>query len=340
MGNACAGPESGPPPAPATASKPKWRPASSLPGPSKDVHDERVRRFGADGAVTICECRRFECGVAETRGVRPTMEDCMTIHGNFRGSEDEDFFGVFDGHGGQLVAEYAGMHLSADLQQALADLPPSTTGGGSGAGVSAAKMSAAWTAACGELNRRLRSEVNGHANQRGSTAVCALVHQRELHVANIGDSRAVLCRGPDGVAERLSVDHKPGTPDEKARIEALGGWVTGGGGGPDAGPARLDGRLAVSRAFGDFGFAPKVRMRARCGGRGTGRRAGLLLARCILRLHLSWYPAPCAHTPVPPVAGVGGAAHLQCRPGRCGRRVSYPGLRWGVGCDDRPRSGA
>ena len=292
MGNACcAGPESEPASAPAPASKPRWRPASSLPGPSKDVHDERARRFGADGAVTICECRRFEYGAAETRGVRPTMEDCMTVHGNFRGSEDEDFFGVFDGHGGQLVAEYAGMHLSADLQQALADLPPSTT---SGAGLSAAKMSAAWTTAFSELNRRLRSEVNGHADQRGSTAVCALVHQRALHVANVGDSRAVLCRGPDGVAERLSADHKPGTPDEKARIEALGGWVTGGA--PDAGPARLGGRLAVSRAFGDFGFAPEVRAHACCGGWGTDRRTGLQVGRCILLLPSSWCLHPfCVH---------------------------------------------
>lgn len=41
---------------------------------------------------------------------------------------------------------------------------------------------------------------------------------RTLTVLNVGDSRAVLCRG--GEAVPLSDDHKPDRPDEKERIEA------------------------------------------------------------------------------------------------------------------------
>lgn len=41
-------------------------------------------------------------------------------------------------------------------------------------------------------------------------------------VANVGDSRAVLCR--DGVAKQLSVDHEPNK--ERKVIEEKGGFVT------------------------------------------------------------------------------------------------------------------
>ena len=44
----------------------------------------------------------------------------------------------------------------------------------------------------------------------GSTAVTAiLIDGERLVVANVGDSRAVICR--NGVSEQLSVDHEPST---------------------------------------------------------------------------------------------------------------------------------
>ena len=51
------------------------------------------------------------------------------------------------------------------------------------------------------------------------------VGARTLHVANAGDARAVLCKditGESFQAERLSVDHKPGNPEERKRIEQVG----------------------------------------------------------------------------------------------------------------------
>jgi protein phosphatase 1L len=59
----------------------------------------------------------------------------------------------------------------------------------------------------------------------GSTAVTAiLIDGKELLVANVGDSRAVLSRG--GVAEQLSIDHEPGQPTERDKIENRGGFVS------------------------------------------------------------------------------------------------------------------
>merc|ERR1712066_158478 len=64
----------------------------------------------------------------------------------------------------------------------------------------------------------------------GSTAVCALLHGNpklgtalRLVIPNLGDSRAVLCRGGQAVA--VSEDHKPSRIDEKKRIERAGGLV-------------------------------------------------------------------------------------------------------------------
>jgi protein phosphatase 2C family protein 2/3 len=81
----------------------------------------------------------------------------------------------------------------------------------------------------------------------GSTGVIVLVKAPQvpgnppmIFCANVGDSRAVLCRA--GRKVDLSFDHKAKRPDERARILAAGGTVV---------KDRLHGVLAVSRAFGD-----------------------------------------------------------------------------------------
>lgn len=62
----------------------------------------------------------------------------------------------------------------------------------------------------------------------------------KLTIANIGDSRALLCRAGETVA--LTEDHKPTNEIERSRIVAAGGFVQA---------ARVDGQLALSRAMGD-----------------------------------------------------------------------------------------
>lgn len=60
---------------------------------------------------------------------------------------------------------------------------------------------------------------------QGSTAVCVVLHvaqdgRRTLLTANIGDSRAILCRGRKAVD--MTRDHKPSDERERARILAMG----------------------------------------------------------------------------------------------------------------------
>ncbi|PPS09333.1 hypothetical protein GOBAR_AA11316 [Gossypium barbadense] len=88
----------------------------------------------------------------------------------------------------------------------------------------------------------LKSE-NNQNRDAGSTASTAILVGNRLLVANVGDSRAVICRGGNAIA--VSRDHKPDQSDERQRIENAGGFVMW------AGTWRVGGVLAVSRAFGD-----------------------------------------------------------------------------------------
>ncbi|KAK3425837.1 hypothetical protein EUGRSUZ_B00026 [Eucalyptus grandis] len=86
----------------------------------------------------------------------------------------------------------------------------------------------------------------------GSTAVTAiLLNNQKLWVANVGDSRAVLSK--KGKAIQMTTDHEPSK--ERDSIENLGGFVTK----MPGDVARVNGQLAVSRAFGDKGLKSHVR---------------------------------------------------------------------------------
>lgn len=60
----------------------------------------------------------------------------------------------------------------------------------------------------------LKQEIRG-----GTCCVTALIHEGDLFVSNTGDCRAVMSRG--GVAEALTVDHRPSLDEERKRIENL-----------------------------------------------------------------------------------------------------------------------
>merc|ERR1711933_362132 len=78
----------------------------------------------------------------------------------------------------------------------------------------------------GALKRIERESMrHDHFEYQGSTAVVVLVHvgengERTLVSANIGDSRAILCRGRKAI--NLTRDHKPSDEREKARIRSMG----------------------------------------------------------------------------------------------------------------------
>ena len=64
-------------------------------------------------------------------------------------------------------------------------------------------------------------------------------------ISNVGDSRCIMLSNP---VQRLSVDHKPTNPNEATRLSNNGFVVFN---------ERLNGTLAVSRAFGDWNLKNK-----------------------------------------------------------------------------------
>ncbi|RQM24575.1 hypothetical protein B5M09_004595 [Aphanomyces astaci] len=186
----------------------------------------------------------LRAGYAEAKGSRPYMEDRSLALARCPFDESVAFFGVFDGHNGSDTA----MALQADLHHRIWNHWTTT---------SSLSPQTAIELGCrdmdDELLRRDMERIAAQKNERmptpmsfsGSAAVFAvLVKQSDdvaLYVANVGDCRGVLCQ--DGDAIDLTIDHKANNPSEKARVEAAGGFVHNG---------RLDGILAVSRAFGDF----------------------------------------------------------------------------------------
>jgi serine/threonine protein phosphatase PrpC len=146
--------------------------------------------------------------------------------------DNMDYAGIFDGHGGDQVADLCAVKLhrliarhitlNNDIMQALRE-------------------------AFDEMNAQCKTYP-----EMGATAVVALVLEQRLYIANAGDARAVLSHRSEG-AVRLSFDHKPDVPTEKARVTSLGGHVY-----TLFGCARVNGTLAVSRAIGDTSMAPFV----------------------------------------------------------------------------------
>ncbi|XP_021773701.1 probable protein phosphatase 2C 39 isoform X2 [Chenopodium quinoa] len=156
------------------------------------------------------------------------MEDY--VFADFKQVEDNELglFAIFDGHVSQDVPDYLRSHLFNNIL----------------------KEPDFWTETENAVRKAYRItdskilEKSADLGKGGSTAVTAiLINCQKLVVANLGDSRAVISR--NGKAKQLSVDHEPDS--ERKDIEDRGGFVTKFPG--DV--ARVDGQLAVARAFGD-----------------------------------------------------------------------------------------
>jgi len=175
----------------------------------------------------------FRVGFAEMNGWRRNMEDAHVVVMK----DTWGFFGVFDGHGADKCSIFIQQRLTKELEEVG---PPADD------------------AAMKELMLRLDREFLATGQPGGSTGTFVLVTpsgdtgKHQLRVGNIGDSRVLLGRkdgsifeGP-GTDSGLTTDHKPDHPDEKERIDRTGGHVE-----VIQGCARVNGDLAVSRAFGD-----------------------------------------------------------------------------------------
>ncbi|CAM9872925.1 unnamed protein product, partial [Phaeothamnion confervicola] len=221
-----------------------WRSRSNG---SKGSHDEAVPgpRIGepelpdfleGKGSPSLC------FGLSEAQGPRESMEDRTTIIEDLRvegapPGERFAFVGVYDGHGGDEASVFVQQNLHLELGRALSER------GDDVACEDDARRDAAVEKAILAAFERTDEKFIATSKIKtcGSCATTALFVGRHLYVANLGDSRTLVARGQRrGIV--ATVDHKPSRADESERIQRGGGIVL---------YRRVNGELAVSRAFGD-----------------------------------------------------------------------------------------
>jgi serine/threonine protein phosphatase PrpC len=108
------------------------------------------------------------------------------------------YFGVFDGHGttGDLCAQFVKKECPARLLTLL-DRKNSS-------------FLEAYSKSFEDANAKLhQSRIDDSLS--GTTAICMFLDGETIHVANVGDSRAVIATMSDGklIAQPLSVDQTP-----------------------------------------------------------------------------------------------------------------------------------
>uniref|UniRef100_A0A672FRA9 Protein phosphatase 1L n=1 Tax=Salarias fasciatus TaxID=181472 RepID=A0A672FRA9_SALFA len=171
------------------------------------------------------EFKSNNVAVYSIQGRREHMEDRFEVLTDIVNKTHPSIFGIFDGHGGEAAADFAKAHLPEALhnlsypsileQQILT------------------------------LDREMLDMLSTTYNEAGTTCLVALLSDQELTVANVGDSRGVLC-DKDGNAVPLSQDHKPYQLKERKRIKKAGGFISFNG------SWRVQGILAMSRSLGDY----------------------------------------------------------------------------------------
>lgn len=228
----------------------------------------KTEKFSEDG-----ENDKLRFGLSSMQGWRATMEDAHTALPDL--DDRTSFFGVFDGHGGKVVAKfcakflhtqmlkneaYSAGDLGVSLQKSFFRMDEMMRGqrGWRELAILGDKINKftgmieglIWSPRSGDSSDHQDDwafEEGPHSDftgpTSGSTACVAVIRNNQLIVANAGDSRCVISR--KGQAYNLSRDHKPELEAERERILKAGGFIHGG---------RVNGSLNLARAIGDMEF--------------------------------------------------------------------------------------
>ncbi|XP_033728618.1 protein phosphatase 1K, mitochondrial-like [Pecten maximus] len=173
-------------------------------------------------------------GTASLLGRRNRNEDRYAIK---KLSSEYLYFGIFDGHNGDLASEYLQSCMSDSLSFWLSREPDESV-----------VLRQSFIDLNNSLARHLTLYwLDDEQFSAGSTAtVCVLQHSTELTIGHVGDTRALLCRGGKAIA--LTQDHNPDNIGERKRIQARGGVIT-----PNSlGTPKVNGNLSMTRCIGNL----------------------------------------------------------------------------------------
>ncbi|XP_064620118.1 protein phosphatase 1D-like [Lineus longissimus] len=172
----------------------------------------------------------LRCSYKLSQGQRKYMEDVYVT----KFLEDEEgeaklaFFAVYDGHGGRHAAEFAKQRLLQEItsQELFWSHNDDDVLKAIKIGFSVTHQ-LMWK----ELENWPKTW-SGRPSTAGTTASVGIIRDCKLYIGHVGDSAIVLgsrdVEGQPLVAKRLTEDHKPESPEEKKRIEEMGGNVFSG----------------------------------------------------------------------------------------------------------------
>ena len=177
------------------------------------------------------------------KGRRDQNEDAETIYINYNNTDQNcarvNLYGVYDGHGGKFVSRFLSQNLPKYFTDKNTKYP-----------LSGRYVRNTFK----ELQTKLEKDHGEQADYCGSTCLLTVDYiyekRRFIDVMNLGDSRCVISK--HNKANVITKDHKPHWPDEKQRIEKMGGKIY-----YDGVDWRI-GDLSVSRAFGDIDNKPYI----------------------------------------------------------------------------------
>jgi protein phosphatase 1L len=138
---------------------------------------------------------------------------------------------IFDGHGGSETSNYLKDNLAMELKRRLQQMDLNQE--------DQVKRIIVETFLDIDYQLYIRNVADG------STATISIVTPNKIYFTNLGDSRSLLYNDTEHILLQTN-DHKPELPIERERIESNGGTIS------LIGVYRVEGQLAISRAFGDL----------------------------------------------------------------------------------------
>ncbi|KAI3956966.1 hypothetical protein MKX01_001000 [Papaver californicum] len=233
---------------------------------SSNIHDEIIKTQEQqdiyENAILIdssSSCKTPIGSVCSQQGQKGLNQDSAILQKGF-GMDDGVFCGVYDGHGmnGQVASRLVRSWLPGlilNQKKVISSLNMNSN--------EEDDCVEEWSKACISaykvMDKELKLQEKLDCSCSGTTSVTIIKQGKDLIIANLGDSRAVLGTSSDNgemVAVQLTTDLKPSVPEEAERIRKSNGrvfaldneahvtrvWL----------PDQNYPGLAMTRAFGDF----------------------------------------------------------------------------------------
>lgn len=224
----------------------------------------------------------LNCGSYETKGTRSYMEDrtflsldILNEELNTKGKKPIiSFFGIYDGHNGEFTVDYLKNNLHKNFSQSFnlinhTELVQNTINAlvesfyitenqikkqyfnSNEQIMKEFEMVVDYKPGISGNSETISKGQNIKYISSGSTAIVCCITSSTICIANLGDSRAILCKC--GRAYPLTKDHRIKTNlEERERVKSEGGTFDGEG--------YLSGNLAVSRAFGNWDVSSGMKL--------------------------------------------------------------------------------